>query len=355
MIKYFLIFLILNSWILVCAQDNEVIDSLERELQFEKTDTNKVKLYCSLSSTYYTSNKKKALNYINKAIELAKAEKWDKGIGNGLLIRGKIYDNSKESYKDFNNAISYFEKQNESVLIGKGYDYKASYFTHNSMIDSSIYFSKKAISILRKNKDSLQLSVALNTLGSTYIENGDFDNAVITYEELVKISNKINNLKITSRAEGGLANIYLMTGNTSKAVYHIRKAHDIYITTGNVLGAAKYLKYLAAEEYTLDSNLTQAMERLHESLNVFKQNKIYYMTAEIAYEMGMLYSENNILDSAKKYLNYSSKDGLISEDGRSMILGFLAKGTYYDLMGDSKKSEDSYIKALDYTRETNFN
>ncbi len=348
--KYVLLAIMLISCVYSNAQNNE-IDSLERKINSEINDTRKVKAYCSLAVQYYYDNQQeKALTVLEEGIALAKKNNWKKGIGNCLLLRGKLNNNADKSLQDFNQAIKYFITIKDEILEGKGYEHLAGYYVQKNMIDTAINFNIRAINIFKKHKDSTQLGVALNTLGSAYIEKGDMDNAVLTYNELLKISSKLKDLKISSRAEGALANIYLMTGDTRKAVYRLNNAYELNKKLGNELGAAKYLKYLAAEEYTLDSNLTKAIDRLTVSMNAFSKDEIYYMTSEIAYEVGILYAENNRIDSAKKYLIKSYEDGIKSNDGRSMILGYLAKGTCHDITKNPKEAASLFLKSLELAK-----
>ena len=93
-----------------------------------------------------------------------------------------------------------------------------------SNLDSSLYWFKKSLSIIKKNKQDKYFPGTYNSIGKVYLLKNEFQNALGYLESALKFENKgVPFVFANSRLYGNLATCYAGLGDKQKALLYINK------------------------------------------------------------------------------------------------------------------------------------
>lgn len=227
------------------AQNQVRIDSLLHALK-NKKDTIKVNVLNELSLEYHSFDPDKAIEYGEKALELAQQKKYTKGVAKSLRY------------------------------IGVGYRQKMD-FTH-----SRKYFFL-ALPLEEQMGNRMGIAECLNDIGEVYKYRGDYKQALDKYKKAVQIFEELGAKEGTAGALSNIADVYYKLAKYQSAMDFALKSLDIARETGTNEGI-KDASLILSEAYASVGNYREAynFHLLHTSVkdsvfNVEKANEINLM------------------------------------------------------------------------------
>jgi tetratricopeptide (TPR) repeat protein len=345
----------------------ELIDSLKKEVRFEKDDISKIELYYKISKAYHKLNSDSLLSYSKRLNKLSSKVKNEKGSAfyehlNGLLAfsNGK-YDlavwhynkaikilntandtlNTAFIYKDL--GVSYYFKSEyptalskyfESVLrfrllnnlqgISNNYNNIGIIFKILGEYDSSYSYYFRSSELKNMVNDQRGLSLNYNNIANLKISLEDYDEALIYLNKSIKINNEIGYDLLLGFNHENLGVIKFNQGFYMEADYYYDKAIKTYRQFGLKSSVSDILKYKGELE-TKIKNYDKALKLFNESLNIKNEigNKlgeaqVLFLTALCLEFKGDL---NNALDNAKQSLTIADRIGakLEAKDASGLI------------------------------------
>lgn len=344
-----LLLLFLFSWgILLNAQTEKQIDSLEKAYETAVGISQKIEAASKLGNLYMSLDPNKANTVLKEALQLSETKNY---------LKGK-YTISKD--------LAYL------------YNLKAKH-------DSAIFFARKSLDLADKLQDSTLYSLPYTNLAWAYSITGKYNLAEKVCLQNIKISTKINDWESLSRAYFTLGNNYFERNRAPAAlqaylkvdsILGIHNPDDLTLISNN-LNIGQLLiqdeKYQNAEGYVLQAqkmalksnnkyqiavvnlihgtlkvhtkNYDEALQSLEQALSYFQEIQEDYDLGETHHQLGELYFGKEEYDKSIEHLEksvfYHDRVGdPLGVATSKLTLGIIAK----------KKGENS--KAIKYLEDT---
>jgi len=312
--RFFLILLFILPSCLY-SQDKFVVDSLLLEYKQVESDTSKVHLLNELSFQFQKGDFPKALEYSDKALDLARKSGNKKFIAKSYLSKGSMllytgqYDVALKTYFD---GLKIAEEINDLIIasniqnnIGVVYDYLMKYDQalesylktleiYNSMPPKmqlkqrsklcsyysnigSIYLTRKdfatsetyflkALDIATSGGDKKMQGVIYNNMGKVYRFRKDFPKAYEYLNKSLEVRLALNDKNEITKSYVFLMELYLEDGNTEKALEISKIAYDLATEVGSV----EWTKWITKNMFTIYGQMGQC----EDALWAFQQYKI---------------------------------------------------------------------------------
>ncbi len=235
-------------------QGQALVDSLLTEIPKGKSDTSKAKICYKLSDLYIDIDQKKALLYADTGYTLAVKNKWEKGIANGLLSYGNVFNftgDFKRAIDSLNKALEMYKKMNYTLGIG-----------------NSTY-----------------------ALGSSYARMGEYPTATEYYSKALKIQEAIpNNERLIGFCLSGLANMFYMQKDYAKSLEYSFKSLEKKKISKSKTAIANQLKDIGDTYYEMNDSVKAEKYNL-EALNIYTSTGNKFGMAEVFSQLGKVYKK----------------------------------------------------------------
>ncbi len=334
---------------------NRVTDSLKNALRASKTDTNKVNLLITLFSKTDLSQSDEKLQYIIRARDLADTLNWPLGLMRANTLMGDYYNMSAD-YPDavicFNKYLATAKKIGDTAneakaLIGLGVTYQ-----YTSEYAKAIDFFQQGLNL---NPDLATQIGAFGNMGTAYSSLGDYPRALKCFETSYKmLAQRMNASKQKDQrdiiAEIGLlktiADIYLSMSDYDEALSN----YDSMLQMNRQLNFP-ILNLMAntgkGKIFSLEKKYLLAIQYYQTALAIAEHIGDSSGKAGILNEMGNLYLERNITDTA---MSYAVRALSLVED-RDKATDLEQAPAVYTLLGKIFTQEKDFTKARDYLKK----
>ncbi len=171
--------------------------------------------YSLLSIIYRKKGKlNKAVDYINRAIDMYQKTNNTDGLNNAYLNLGKIYNMSGENQKAlslFLKALSYYKSQNNDFKQGQVLSIIANVYTEIDEKEKGKQYALEGIELLKKYPHSITYGDALNNFGIFLYDEKDYSKAAQYFEQALKVYQAVNIRDAVAVAEQnlGISHIHL--------------------------------------------------------------------------------------------------------------------------------------------------
>jgi len=284
-------------------------DSLRKELNEEKTDTNKVILMWEMADATYKDNPDKALQMAQDALYLAKSVNYTEGQSRSLGILANAFmmmGNYPRALELNFQKLQLEEKRNKprnlaSVLMNIGIIYR-----FQEEYPNALQYYSKADSVIRKNNvEAFKANIALN-IGDAYDRLGIFDSSHKYYDISLKIAQQLQNSDFIGLAMTGLGHSYRKIGannesliNYRSAIKYLQEANDDETLCEATLGLAALFRQLGQND--------SAGYFANTSLSIAKKDGFLSREYEAAKFLTDHYKKMRNIDSAFSYAEYSQR------------------------------------------------
>ncbi len=361
-ILFLLIFCFALPFLFCKAQNIQKIDSLNKVLNNNIVDTEKVNTLNILAFEYLYSEPDKSLKHVKEAYLKATDIFYTKGIGKSLNGFGNYYFNQGNydtALVFYNRALKIQDSIGEKKLsaiclnnIGMVYHLKGEY-------NKTIEYYNRSLKIREEIKDKKGVSDCMNNIGVVFMDQGNYSKALEYYFKTLNIKNELGDKRGIASILSNIGVTYSYKSELSPdtknndlnlSITYLAKALKLYIEMGNIKGIADCQinmcsKYFALKKYdeslkwakdamsnyekikdirgvstcyidisdiyVHDKDYVKAIEYLYKSLNQRKEIGDKMGTAECYFKLGKIHNElekyNLALDYFNKYLQLSKE------------------------------------------------
>jgi two-component system sensor histidine kinase UhpB len=255
------------------AQNYHKIDSLEKELERQKEDTNKVNTLILLCREAFNYNAD-TLNYYAQATQkLSVKLGFKRGQAKsfqGFAVAARNSGNYPLALNYQHQWLELAEQMNEKKEIFAANNSIANTYRDMGEYKTELKYRLKAIELAQESNDNESIAKGYSGLGGTYVTVGDYKNAMLYTLKALKINEELNNRKEIAACYNIIGGIYSVQKNYDNAItsYH----HSMAI--GHELRDLKLLQlgtFAIAQINRNLKNYDEAIKYYNQSLEVSKQ------------------------------------------------------------------------------------
>jgi tetratricopeptide (TPR) repeat protein len=202
------------------VEDQALADSLINELPKTKSDTDQVKLLSNISKVLTPFNPDQALNYANKAMDLAKRANWTKGIGLAYMNKATIYVTLTDYAAGLENAskaYEIFKSLNLKPAMAGALTEMANSYSRLGDYPKAIEYNFDALGIYEEAGMDRDVANISNNIGNAYYWLYDYPKAIENYKRALELHKRNNDKLEVASALDNIALVYLEQGELKKA------------------------------------------------------------------------------------------------------------------------------------------
>lgn len=324
MFKIFFTVLLVCAAVCSTAQSNVAIDSLLKAADMEQSDTARMRIYNQLGDFYMNNNAGKAIEYFEKAKEIAekhnlllKASNNYYSIGFCYLLKAnyeKSLFNYLQSIKGYEKLKDDFRLSNALMSVGNVY------FQNKNTAKTDEYYDKAERLILAMN-DSMQLASIYDTRGITYDQMGHFDSALRYLNAAYQISKNIGDDEYAMNSLSNIGLTYKHQFKTAEALAIFDSVRMHFEKTNAPLDRMGSLYNNIAATQAQAGNYDKAQAAFNKSLDYAKQTGSISTEMENYRNMADMFGNMKDFKQQASYLKkyHHLKDSIFTLDNKNEL------------------------------------
>lgn len=252
---------------------NARIDSLTRLLETSTTDSSRVNFMNNLSYQWQGIDPAKALDYAQKALDVAEKTNYRAGKAYSLTNIANIYNNRS----DYENALKYYtsalqlrkeigdkEGEGKSWLgIGNVYLFLGNY---NKALDCYL----KSLKISEDQKSPHDVAFCLNNIGAVYYYQNNHEKALECWTQAVALYESLGEKTEVIACLNNIGNVYGERNEHQKAIDVFKQALKLSVEMGDKMSiAASHLNVGSIQENLKKYNA--ALDEFFTALNTYRE------------------------------------------------------------------------------------
>jgi len=228
-----------------------------------------------------------------------------------------------------------------SVLIKKSVALRRQF-----KLDSSLYFSSKAIFLAKKNNYTALLGSALMREGITYYTKTDYTTAFTRYNNALLYFNKAKDTSGIASTYANLGSLHSQQNQLEKAMNYFFKAIDLYKKLNSPKREIISLFNISLISFR-QKLYDQSADYCFQIQEIIKKNKLgTYLNTNIENQLGNIYYTKGDLEKAAIHYQLTLQFSKAKKDIRRQVLSLVNLGAIYIDTNQFNKAEISYTEAL---------
>ncbi|MFQ5447900.1 MAG: histidine kinase dimerization/phospho-acceptor domain-containing protein, partial [Saprospiraceae bacterium] len=278
------------------------VDSLKVLLVDAKPDTNKVKWLADIAFYLYNVEPDESLEYGEEALELARKIGYDRGVMNAyykMAIAKYSLGEYDKGIEYANNAMKSAQKIDYDLGVYYCYNILGVIYRAKSDAENALKYGFLSAKFSREHGDTVSEAIAYSNIGTIYLDNRDTSNAKKYFQQAIGIFRNTGQLNNVAEV---LTNLSTVESDTAKKLQYIRESIDMAEDLG-------YDNALAYAHHNLGSfywkerlQPLNAVPEYRRAINFATRTNDYYERTLLSTDMGALYEELGMTDSAEFYL-----------------------------------------------------
>lgn len=310
-ILIFVVLILALSRPTVRAQDMAKIDSLRYLIETTKNDSIRVKLLIDISREYARADIKNALQFGEKALDIAEKSSDKVLLANALFNMGIVtFDQGilDVSIKYFYSYLELKKEAEDEKGAAGGYiNIGAVYLQLNQYEQAGEFFGKALDYYEKLSFDEVtftpnkQLITIYNNLGIVSQRMEDFDLAVDYYSRGISLARRTpESERMLAMLLNNLGSVYIEKKQPDKAFEYLVEAFEIRQNNGDLYGMVQSYRMISDHYIRIDED-DKALEQLR--LGYDLAGKVGNLTslAQIIGKIHEIYDRKQMIDSAYKY------------------------------------------------------
>lgn len=327
------------------AQKNKpLIDSLEKILPLRK-DTARADVLSELAWQYRSIDRQKAVGYGQKAIELSRRIKYQKGLAQAYNDMGILYFDMEQydsSILLYREALQIREQQKDDIGRARLYNKIGIVYQRRGDFSKALDNQLKALPLFEKAKDDIGVSYSLNNIGILNQNLGRNEEALEYHKRSVLIKQKIND-------KNGLVQSYVNMGNTYKLMLVYEAAEEYYnkaLEMSRVLENKEYISNVLnnlGELHIRQKEYVKAVAAINESISLRKEMDDTKGTVSCLNNLATVFIELRKPDTAEALLAEAEQLGAEGVNTKPELMAvYQTYSRLYEITGDNHQSLDRY-------------
>jgi serine phosphatase RsbU (regulator of sigma subunit)/TPR repeat protein len=307
------------------AQNQEELDSLNKVLETEISDRERVDVWNGIARVYWSSDSVKTAEYANKAINLSEEIDYPEGISDAYYRIGwatmlkRNYTKATELYEEALKIA-----QEAKYLKGEVYAYNELGAIHfNQDPPKALEYYLKSLKINEEIGDKKRMATAYHNIGLIHKTQGDYPKALEYYLKSLKINEEVGDKRGVANAYTNIGVIHNNQGDYPKALEYYLKSLKINEEIGDKNGMSSTYNSIGIIFYE-QKNYPKALEyyRKHLNANLLLNAK---SNIAVAYNnIALVHQHLHQYDSA--VLNYTKCIEIGKEINFQAVLGWAYNG-----------------------------
>ena len=289
------------------------IDSLKKQVQVLKADSNLIKTLLIVSQAYSNKNPDSSILYSDKALALA-------------------------------------AKCHLPLFMIPAYQYKAYAQYIKADYPAALSNYREMYGVAEKLHDKKNMAAAINNQGNVYIELADYPQAINMYKEAMKVAETLKDEYGIARGYNNIGYVYKELGEYEHAVENMLNALKVFEKLALPKETAMSYNNIAAV-YSRQKNLDKALEYNMEALAIQRKNNIQGGMAISLQGIANTYAEQKQYSKALDIYHQALEIYLGMKDKRQVAITYSNLGNMYNLAGKLDSSEFYYDKAVALNRQ----
>lgn len=322
MCKFLFTLIISIASITSFAQVKEV-DSLLKQLDIEKADTVRMVLYKQIANHYLDINPSKAIEYLDKSLNLAK--KYDRKLDMGRAYYSLGYANMNKS--EYDKALEYylqsvrlFEELKDSIRLSNSLMSIGNLYNDNKDDKKTDEYYLRAQKLIEAMHDSTQLGNLMGQRGIFFDQRKQFDSALVYQQRTLSIAKAIHDeyLIVSSLSNMGLT--YKHQDKTALALAYFDSSLAI-IREKNELGDIGAIYNNIAATYAQAGSYEKAKEAFTLSIRYARENENRGVVLENYRNLADMYGTMKDYKNQVYYLTeyHTLKDSIFTNDSKNQL------------------------------------
>jgi tetratricopeptide (TPR) repeat protein len=318
------------------AAQTAEIDSLKKVLKEETEDSVRVMLMQRIGWRLYArSEYTAALDYADKAIQIAKRNKDKAAIAKSYSIRGEVFfdqGNYTEAMKNHLKALKLREEiQNKKAIAASLHNIAHIHQYQNSHSEALINYLE-ALKLKEEASDQRDIAMTINNLANVYLHFGMLDTALFYHKKNLKIREEIDDKKGIAASLHNVGIVLEQKGNLKEAIqyyiasYHLEKEYgDVWGLTDsyNIIGRSLVLSGKPAEgkkwlENGLNTSLESSIPERAKEAHYYLMQADSALARNTSSEILKKTLWQSSFDHFDKYIHY--KDSLQNEENTKLLV-----------------------------------
>ena len=329
--KLFFTYILCSLLLFICnnsVSQNSEVDSLKKELNKLKEDTNKVFLLNKIARQYFMlSNHDSSFFYAKKTRNLSEK----------LLM---IHKDSEILSMALQKGISMSYN-----VFGLNYSFMGDYTNALSNLNTSLEISQNI-------NDKKGVAAAYGNIGNVYHEQGRYPEALKIYLITLKIREEIKDKKGMANSFLSLGNVYNIMHNYTASLQYYSKAVELFEGFDDKYSLAGTYSNIAGV-YTGKGYYEQALKMYESYLQIMKEFGDQQSIASTYGNIGNIYIYQGKYEKALIEYIAALKINESIDDEPGMALSNINIGQAYFKLKDFKKTELYTLKGLEYSKKVN--
>jgi len=321
----------------IIGQQNTKIDSLLKVFKTQPNDTNKVITLQSLFQSYLYNEPALALDYAEKALELAQSLDYKKGAARSYYDIGVYYSNASQEDSTLTNYRKAAKLFNEisslkgHVLVKSG---MAIFEFDRGNFDKALKINDSVITLLNTRlNDSVALARAYGIQGSLHVQKGNYQIALKQILKQVSLLENLDEKVMLADSYNNLAAIELTNENYEESIAYNEKALGIYKEFNDVFYQAIANNDIGMAHYNLQ-DFESADTYLRTGLDLAQKIGNVNLEATILANLGITSTKMERYDQALVFGKKSLRIVQEINSKNKIVENLNGLGVTYSAMGD---------------------
>ncbi|MEG4939690.1 CHAT domain-containing protein [Microcoleus sp. F4-D5] len=254
-----------------------------------------------LSSQSTVESKQLALQKLEAALALYRAEKNSAQTALTLLSMGKIYANFgqfQSALDSYNQALPLSQQAGAKAQEAAILNSFGQLYTDLSDPKSALDYYNQALPLFYQLNDQSTVANTLNNIGNIHAATGNWKNALDSYNKALVISRPAGNLAAEATALAGIGSTYIASKEWSTALNAYNQALIISRHLNDKVKETTVLNQIGKIQAALGQNST-ALENYNQALSLSQQLGYKTEEAHIIYNQALLNRQQNNLTVAQ--------------------------------------------------------
>ncbi len=323
---------------------NKIIDSLEKLVSTQQ-DSALAKTYNELTWQYRLVDRIRAIEYGNKAIELAKKIHFPASIAQAYNDLGIIYydeENYDTAIQLYQQAMPIRQQLRDELGIAKLYNKIGVVYQREGKFENAEDAQQKALAIFKKYNNDFGVSYSLNNIGIINQNMGRYDEAIKYQEESIALKEKIRDKIGLAGSYVNVGNIYLLQKNFGKAREYYTKGVEISRQLGNKEYLSNALNNLG-NFYVQTKEYNNAVQAVDESFQIRQTLGDTKGMVSCLNNKASVFLDEKKFDSAETTLRFALQKGVTAVNCRLEVSqAYLEFAKLYEQQNKATQALDMY-------------